>query len=78
MTKSLLPPEDKERMDEFAVLARAELVANWKNWSVINVAEWWQRWCRFGKTNHDRLGRILLDVTGVSRRGKLIKRLPKE
>jgi hypothetical protein len=60
-----LPPDVKRRLDHHAALAREEFVANWKNWSVNDVADWWMRWCQFGKTNHDRLGHILTDVTGA-------------
>jgi acyl-CoA reductase-like NAD-dependent aldehyde dehydrogenase len=62
---SRLPPELQRQFDEFAAKARVEFEANWKTWTALDVAKWWDRWCQFGKTNHDRLGRILMEVTGV-------------
>ncbi len=60
-----LDEETKNRLDEFARKARLEFEANWQNWTAKDVAQWWYRWCQLGRTNHDRLGRILIDVTGV-------------
>lgn len=60
-----LPPDEQKRLDHFAALARPEFEANWKHWNARDVAIWWSKWCRYGKTNHDRLGRILLEATGV-------------
>lgn len=54
-----------ERLAKFAAKARIEFEDNWQKWSVREVAEWWDRWCRFGLTSHDWLGKILMDVTGV-------------
>ena len=78
---SLLPPEVETRFEEGAALARAEFEAKWKieNWTAVDVAKWWFKWCRgivasngvdadgvyVHGTNHDRLGRILMEVTGV-------------
>ena len=60
-----LPPDVRKRLEDQAVLARAEFEARWKDWKATDVAHWWDKWCRNGGTNHDRLGRILMDVTGV-------------
>jgi len=57
-----IPSELESQFDEQAALARREFEANWQNWTVRDVAIWWSKWCQFGKTNHDRLGRILLEV----------------
>jgi hypothetical protein len=75
---SPLPPEDERRLEEDKDLARADFEARWKreNWTAIDVATWWSKWCRrtvlfrgthVNGTNHDRLGRILMEVTGVKR-----------
>ena len=54
------------RMNQFAKLARIEFEKNFRKWkSPDDVARWWNKWCDFDKTNHDRLGWILWHVTGV-------------
>lgn len=70
-----LPPEDKQRFERGAAHARADFEANWQRWTTAReVAEWWSKWCRrevisegriLDGTNHDRLGKILLEATGV-------------
>ena len=69
-----LPPEIEQRFENGATHARVDFEENWHTWSVRDVAEWWRRWCRrdviwrgqmYNGTNHDRLGKILMDVTGV-------------
>lgn len=54
-----------EPMDAAAQSARLELEANWRQWSAVAVGDWWRRW--FGKAGHNRLGRVLMEVTGQSR-----------
>lgn len=75
-----LDPETEQRLNHFAEEARAEFVEKWKrdNWGVREVAEWWAKWgSEFGKkTNPDRLGRILMEETGVKpRKAKLVKKI---
>lgn len=60
-----LPRHLERQFDEFVAKAEAEFVQNWQKWTVRDVAIWWSKWCQRGRTNHDRLGRILVDVTGV-------------
>lgn len=60
-----LNPKDEERLEDGARRARVEFEAHWKEWGVRDVARWWNKWCRYEGTNHDRLGRILIEVTGV-------------
>jgi hypothetical protein len=60
-----LPPHVASQLDEAARKARSEFEAHWQEWSVRDVAVWWRRWCVPGGTNRDRLGRILVEVTGV-------------
>jgi hypothetical protein len=65
-----LPPDVERRLDEEAALARAEFEQHWQTWTVVDVAEWWDRWCQMDGTNHDRLGKILVNVTGVKARAR--------
>jgi hypothetical protein len=58
-----LPEDVRRRLDEQAELARKDFEANWKNWTVQDLGNWWRRWCHHSGTNHDRLGRILMDAT---------------
>lgn len=60
-----LSPKQELQFDEEALKARAEFEHHWQQWTVRDVAKWWNKWCRGGGTNHDRLGRILMDVTKV-------------
>ena len=55
----------KRRFKEECAKARAEFEANWRNWTVRDVADWWSRWCVVGRAYHDCLGRILMEVTGA-------------
>ncbi len=57
--------ETLDPMDASARSARQELEQSWEKWSVRAVAEWWHRW--YPSAGHKRLGRILIDVTGVRR-----------
>lgn len=66
-----LDVETRERLDRYAKMAKAEFEENWERWSVVDVARWLDKWCDFGKTNHDRLGWILWHFTHVRQwRGK--------
>ena len=47
------------RLDLYAEKAREEFQAHWQDWNARDVAVWWAKWRVQGKTNHDRLGRIL-------------------
>ena len=49
--------------DEAGEEAHTECAKHWEQWTARDVAVWWVRW--FPHTNHDRLGRILMDVTGM-------------
>jgi hypothetical protein len=70
-----LKPNDEKRLASGAAHARSDFEANWQRWTTTReVAEWWNKWCRrevlsegrlLDGTNHDRLGRILMEVTGV-------------
>ena len=60
-----LDEKTKRRLDEAAAKARVEFEADWQQWTVRDVAVWWRKWCTMDGTNHDRLGRILVEVTGV-------------
>lgn len=71
-----LSEEDRKRLDEKAKLARAEFASNWERWTAGDVALWWHRWCTMDGTNHDRLGRILMDETGA--RSRLMQPLSPE
>ncbi len=62
-----LPPWQEQQFDESAEKARAEFEQGWQQWTARDVAIWWDKWCRNGQTNHDRLGKVLMDVTGVRR-----------
>jgi hypothetical protein len=64
---SPLDPQIERRMNEHAREARAEFEANWQNWTVKDVALWWRKWCTMEGTNHDRLGKILMEATGVKK-----------
>jgi hypothetical protein len=66
-----LPPEDEKRLNAGAAHARVELEENWQRWTVPELAAWWSKWCHrdvilksgiLPGTNHDRLGRMLIDV----------------
>ena len=71
-----LSSDDQRRLDDGADHAKADFERNWRTWHTArDVAEWWSKWCRrevishgriFNGTNHDRLGRILVEVTGVA------------
>ena len=65
-----LRPDFEQRLDSYAEQAREEFEANWKEWTGRDVADLWVKWCDFGKTNHDRLGRILWEVTGAKPKPK--------
>lgn len=52
-----------DEMDRAAQRARIELEQHWKNWNVYSLAKWWDEW--YPKAGHNRLARLLLDVTGV-------------
>lgn len=60
-----LPPDDEKRMNDYAAKARVEFKEQWERWTVRDVAVWWEAWCRRDRTNHDRLGQILMEETGV-------------
>jgi acyl-CoA reductase-like NAD-dependent aldehyde dehydrogenase len=60
-----LPPHLAQQYDEYAAKAEAEFTDNWQKWTARDVAVWWWKWCQIGRTHHDRLGRILVRVTGV-------------
>jgi len=72
-----LPPDQEKQFNEAAQLARTEFEKHWKDWKVHDVAVWWEKWCRMGRTNHDRLGRILLEVTGVRRKPPALVKIRK-
>jgi hypothetical protein len=61
-----LPAEDKNRQDYYAKLARVDFEKTYTRWdSAADVARWWDKWCVYDKTNHDRLGWMLMHHTGV-------------
>ena len=60
-----LDQKTTKRLDDAAKSARVDFESNWDHWSARDVAVWWNKWCTMDGTNHDRLGRILMDVTGV-------------
>ena len=60
-----LGPEDQRRLDDGARRARVEFESGWNEWTARDVAAWWDKWCTNGGTNHDRLGWILMHVTGA-------------
>jgi len=66
-----LPPEQERQFNYYAKLARIEFEKKWPDWDASDVARWWDKWVDSGKTNHDRLGRILIHCTGIETfRGK--------
>ena len=60
-----LDAETKRRLNDYAMLARADFEKKWTRMDAPAVARWWNEWCTNDKTNHDRLGWILMHHTGV-------------
>ena len=71
-----LSAEQEKQFNDNARLARAELGKSWNDWKARDVAVWWDKW--HTKAGHVRLGRILMEVTGVAleRRGGIRVRIP--
>lgn len=52
-----LTPEQEQRFDEAAELARVEFEAHWKDWNARDVCQWVDRWSE--RAAYDRLCRIM-------------------
>ncbi len=62
-----LSPEEQKEFEERGTRARAEFVANWEKWTVVDVAQWFANGTTMEGAGYKRLGMILIEVTGVQR-----------
>ncbi len=62
-----LPPDKERQLNEAAEKARAEFRANWQNWSILDLAQWLERW-RWTAA-YDRLCKVIIEETGAASKG---------